>query len=110
MGKKLTALRYCYTVFLVVLVVLFACFVQSVSWLQTDLRALLPQSQYWSAIQIQADNLQEQQLNQQIVALVGNRDSATAFSTAQQIAEQWQQSHLFRQINLQTQPDLNQLK
>ena len=110
MGKKLTALRYCYTVFLVVLVGLFVCFVQSVSWLQTDLRALLPQSQYWSAIQIQADNLQEQQLNQQIVALVGNRDSAVAFSTAQQIAEQWQQSHLFRQINLQTQPDLNQLK
>lgn len=109
-GGNLTALRLLYAVFLIGTAITFGFQLKSGHWLQTDLHTLLPQEQHWSAIQQQADKLQEIRLNQQIIALVGNTRPEQAFSLAEQIAAQWQQSGLFRQIDSKIRPDLNQLK
>ncbi|WP_424960664.1 MMPL family transporter [Mesocricetibacter intestinalis] len=83
--------------------------VQRGSWLQTDLIALLPEQNRQTALQAAADRIQEQRLNRQLVALVALPEGARAFSLAGQIAEQWRQSGLFRQVNAQMNPDIKAL-
>ncbi|HBO37528.1 MAG TPA: hypothetical protein DD638_02575 [Pasteurellaceae bacterium] len=107
---KTTALRFLFAAFLLLILLLFIISVKQRDWLQTDLKALLPQENRFSEIQVLADKAQEEQLNQQIIALVGNRDKATAFNSAQRLAEQWQQSALFRQVHGQLLPDIQQLQ
>ena len=79
-------------------------------WLQTDLRALLPQEQGWTDLQIQADQHQEALLNQQVIVLIGHQDPQTAFQLNENIAQQWQQSGLFTQVNDKMQPNLTTLR
>lgn len=79
-------------------------------WLQTDLTALLPTQHAWQSVQQWVDKRQEQQLNHQMVALVGHQEFDKARQLAQQIAEQWQQSAQFAHIDSQTTPDLNALQ
>ena len=79
-------------------------------WLQTDLRALLPQEQGWTDLQIQADQHQEALLNQQVIVLIGHQDPQTAFQLNENIAQQWRQSGLFTQVNDKMQPNLTTLR
>ena len=110
MGKISTALRYFYAFFLLVLLLLLIFFIKQGNRLQTDLKVLLPQEQQWSDIRISADKTQEQRLNSRIVVLVGFSDAEKAFSSARDIAEHWQASELFTNIDLNIQPDLNLLR
>ncbi len=110
MRIHLTAYRTLFLLFLIGVSVLFGIQLRSGHWLQTDLQALLPQEQHWSAVQIEADKSQERQLNRQIIGLVGHSEPEQAFKIAQQISEQWQQSLLFNQVNSQIQPNLPQLR
>ncbi|AUI66513.1 MULTISPECIES: MMPL family transporter [Glaesserella] len=110
MRLNLTACRWLLSLFLVGIVLLFGVQLRSGQWLQTNLQSLLPQEQHWSAAQMAADQIQEQQLNQQIIGLVGHTDAHRAFVLAQHIGEKWQKSQLFQQVDVQTQPDLTQLR
>lgn len=101
--------RLGYAVLLVGIALLFGFFVKQGQWLETDLRALLPQETRWSAVQIEADRQLENQLNQQVVALVGNENPQVAFENAEKIAAYWQTSGLFSQVNSKIQPDLTAL-
>ncbi|MDP8098902.1 MMPL family transporter [Pasteurella atlantica] len=107
--KNHTAYRYLYSLFIIVVLIFFAFSVKNGHWLETDLKALLPTNQSWTTEQKQADALQEKQLNQQIVALVGG-DDHSVFKTAEQIAQLWQKSQLFSDVNLKTTPDLAKLR
>ncbi|MDP8169901.1 hypothetical protein QJU96_01170 [Pasteurella skyensis] len=106
--KNRTAYRYLYSLFTIVALIFFAFSVKNGHWLETDLKALLPTNQSWTAEQKQADSLQEKQLNQQIVALIGGNNNV--FKTTEQIAQLWQQSQLFSNVNLKTTPDLAKLR
>lgn len=108
--KKSTALSVFSALLLFAVCGLFAFLVQQGNWLQTDLRALLPEEQGWLPIQVQADQKQETQFNQQFIAMVGHKSPEQAFQTATEIAEQWRTSGLFSQINYQIQPDLPTLQ
>ncbi|MBS9783181.1 MAG: hypothetical protein KGV46_01355 [Pasteurella sp.] len=107
--KNSTTYRYLYSLFIIVVLIFFAFSVKNGHWLETDLKALLPTNQSWTAEQKQADSLQEKQLNQQIVALIGGDDNSV-FKIAEQIAQLWQQSTLFSNVNLKTSPNLSQLR
>ncbi|TCP94901.1 putative exporter [Cricetibacter osteomyelitidis] len=65
-----------------------------------DLMSLLP-SESQSALQQQAVSQINQQLNQQILALVGAKDSESAVSFAKDLVESWQHSDLFQRIDWQ---------
>ncbi|WP_101775656.1 MMPL family transporter [Pasteurella oralis] len=110
MKLTLVVYRRLYTMCLLGVTILFGFQIYSGHWLQTDLRALLPQEQHWSDIQLKADQQQEQLFNQQILALVGSIDPQTAFMLAEHISEQWQQSGLFQQVYAKTQPNLTALQ
>ena len=101
--------RLGYAVLSVGIALLFGFFVKQGQWLETDLRALLPQETRWSAVQIEADHQLENQLNRQVVALVGNENPQVAFENAEKIAAYWQTSGLFSQVNSKIQPDLTAL-
>lgn len=101
--------RIGYAVLLIGIALLFGFFVKQGQWLETDLRALLPQETRWRAVQIEADRQLENQLNQQVVALIGNENPQIAFDSAEKIATRWQTSSLFSQINSKIQPDLTAL-
>lgn len=101
--------RIGYAVLLIGIALLFGFFVKQGQWLETDLRALLPQETRWRAVQIEADRQLENQLNQQVVALVGNENPQVAFENAEKIAAYWQTSGLFSQVNSKIQPDLTAL-
>lgn len=101
--------RIGYAVLLIGIALLFGFFVKQGQWLETDLRALLPQETRWRAVQIEADRQLENQLNQQVVALIGNENPQIAFDSAEKIASRWQTSGLFSQINSKIQPDLTAL-
>jgi len=87
--KKSTALAFLYASFLLITLWLFGYAVKQGHWLQTDLRALLPQEQGWSSWQVKADQHQEEQLNQQVILLVGHADAQTAFKLNASVAQQW---------------------
>lgn len=99
-----------YALFLVFTVALLAGFLHQGEWLQTDLRTLLPSRQGVNAVLIEADKRQEQQLNRQLIALVGHTDPEQAFTLAEETAQVWQTSGDFAQVNAHIQPDLNQLR
>ena len=98
-----------YAILLIGIALLFGFFVQQGQWLETDLRALLPQETRWQPVQIEADRRLESQLNQQVVALVGSQNPQTAFAVAEKVAAHWQASGLFAQVHSKTQPDLTAL-
>lgn len=108
--KKTTALSCLYALFLIATLVTFGYLVKKGDWLQTDLRALLPQEQGWTDLQIQADQHQEALLNQQVIVLISHQDPQTAFQLNENIAQQWQQSGLFTQVNDKMQPNLTTLR
>ena len=107
--KKTTALSCLYALFLIAILVTFGYLVKKGDWLQTDLRALLPQEQGWTDLQIQADQHQEALLNQQVIVLIGHQDPQTALQLNENIAQQWRQSGLFTQVNDKMQPNLTTL-
>ncbi|QGM79961.1 MMPL family transporter [Otariodibacter oris] len=109
MGKYLTLYRYCYGLFLSVILVLFFSQLRT-AWLQTDLTPLLPQNHAWTEIQERADKIQEEKFNKKVIALVGHKDPERAFSLAKQIEKTWESSNLFEQTNNIITPDLEQLK
>ena len=108
--KKSTALAFLYASFLLITLLLFGYAVKQGHWLQTDLRALLPQEQGWSSWQVKADQHQEEQLNQQVILLVGHSDAQTAFTLNASVAQQWRESGLFAQVNERMQPDIDVLR
>lgn len=108
--KKTTALSCLYALFLIATLVTLGYLVKKGDWLQTDLRALLPQEQGWTDLQIQADQHQEALLNQQVIVLIGHQDPQTAFQLNENIAQQWRQSGLFTQVNDKMQPNLTTLR
>ncbi|WGE91028.1 MMPL family transporter [Actinobacillus genomosp. 1] len=108
--QKMTAYRISYAVFLFVIFTLFSIQKLTSEWFETDLRSLLPQTQKWSSIQMEADRQQEQQLNRQVIALIGHKDAKQAFLLATEISSQWQKSGLFQQVFVKTEPSLNQLQ
>lgn len=108
--KKNTALSCLYALFLIATLVTLGYLVKKGDWLQTDLRALLPQEQGWTDLQIQADQHQEALLNQQVIVLIGHQDPQTAFQLNENIAQQWRQSGLFTQVNDKMQPNLTTLR
>lgn len=88
-------IRAIFYVWLVFLMVFLGYRISQGNWLQTDLKALLPEQQRWSLLQIEADQQLETRLNRQIVALIGADRTENAFRLAQQIQQQWQASGLF---------------
>lgn len=105
-----TALKFFYSSVLLFCIGMLAFFIWRGDWLQTDLRALLPQDQQWSAIQQQVDLQQERQLNGKVIALVGAEQAQQAFELSQNIAMQWRESGLFALVNHQFQPNIEQLR
>ena len=103
-------LRLGYAAFLCAITVLFGMQLKQGQWLETDLRALLPQESRRNDLLLIADRLQEERLNRQIVTLIGHTDPQTAFQTAEKINGHWMTSGLFSQINGKIQPDLTQLR
>jgi len=108
--KKSTALCGFYGFFLLIATIMLVFFIRQGNWLQTDLTALLPEEQSWNEIQLAADKQQENQLNRQIVALIGHNQAEIAFQSAQKTALQWQNSNLFESVIVQTQPDITKLR
>ncbi|EGY33921.1 putative membrane protein [Aggregatibacter actinomycetemcomitans serotype e str. SC1083] len=108
--KKSTALSVLYALFLTATLLLFGYAVKKGDWLETDLRALLPQEQGWTAVQVQADAQQEARLNQQVISFVGHSSPQKAFKLAEQVAQQWQKSGLFARVDAKMQPDLTALR
>ena len=108
--KKSTALSVLYALFLTATLLLFAYAVKKGDWLETDLRALLPQEQGWTTVQVRADEQQEARLNQQLISLIGHSSPQKAFQLAEQVAQQWQKSGLFARVDAKTQPDLDALR
>ncbi len=108
--KKSTALSVLYALFLTATLLLFGYAVKKGAWLETDLRALLPQEQGWTAVQVRADEQQEARLNQQVISLVGHSSPQKAFQLAEQTAQQWQKIGLFARVDAKTQPDLDALR
>lgn len=108
--KKSTALSVFSALLLFAVCGLFAFLIQQGNWLQTDLRALLPEEQGWQPIQVQADQKQEARFNQQLIAMIGHKEAAQAFQLTAEIAQQWRTSGLFSQINDKILPDLASLQ
>lgn len=108
--KKTTALSLLYGLFLAVTLAIFIGFLHQGQWLQTDLRTLLPEDQGWRQVQIEADKRQEQQLNRQLIALVGHASSEKAFELAENMAKTWQASGYFSQVDAKIQPNLTALR
>lgn len=110
MSRYLTACRTLYALMIIGAVLFLVLQIQKNHLLETDLKALLPQEQHWSAVQSKADQIQEQQLNRQFIALIGHSNRAKAFTLAEQLSKQWQQSHLFTRIDSKFQPNISQLQ
>lgn len=110
MRKLLTVYRLIFAGVLCLVVAIFMYHLQTGKWLQTDLHTLLPDSQHYTKIQLEADKHQEQQFNQQVIALVGHSQSEAAFTLAEKVAEQWQQSGLFQTLSVKNQPNLTELQ
>ncbi|WP_109078586.1 MMPL family transporter [Aggregatibacter kilianii] len=108
--KKNTALSLLYALFLMAILLLFGYAVQKGGWLQTDLRALLPQEQGWTTEQLLADEQQEARLNQQLVSLIGHAEPQKAFQLAELVAQQWRDSGLFAQVDANMQPNISALR
>ncbi|PJG85400.1 MMPL family transporter [Conservatibacter flavescens] len=108
--KRLLFFRFVYLAILCVSLVWFSIIWKQGQWLETDLRSLLPVQQRWSDVQVLSDKKLEQQLNGQLISLVGHMDSQQAFQLAQQVQQTWQKSGLFSHIFFQTQPNLEQLQ
>lgn len=77
--------------------------------LQTDITALLPIDSSINQVWRTAEAINNQYINHQILLLVGFSDANQAFAQAEQIASQWQKSHLFKQIQSSIYPDINQI-
>ena len=77
--------------------------------IQTQLTALLPQSAQSEVIQA-VEKYQENQLNQQIIILIGADDSERAFQAAEQRLILWQNNGLFAEVDGKINPDLSQLR
>lgn len=77
--------------------------------IQTQLTALLPQSAQSEVIQT-VEKYQENQLNQQIIILIGADDSERAFQAAEQRLILWQNNGLFAKVDGKINPDLSQLR
>lgn len=105
-----TKISLLYSLFLAVMMAVFAFFVWRGDWLESDLKALLPQEQKWSAAQIQADEIQERTLNRQLIFLVGASDASTSFQLTEQLAEKLSASGLFSQIFAKQSPNLTALQ
>lgn len=110
MVKNLTACRWLYSALLCLLLLLLGWQISTSHWLQTDLRTLLPKTDRWSPLQLDAEQKQSDQLNRQLIALVGHSDSATAFRLAEQLSQQWQASGQFSQIIHQATPNIAALR
>lgn len=108
--KKSTVFSIGYLLLLGVVTILFGAILRNGNWLQTDLHVLLPDDQQWSLLQKQADQKQEQQMNRQIVALIGSESQTQSQQIIEKIAKQWQTSGLFSSIIYQIQPDIEQLR
>lgn len=78
--------------------------------LHTDLGSLLPHESHTHSLLQAADRANEQQLNQNIVLLIGNAQAEQAFTVSEHVAQMWQKSGLFSQIEHSIQPDLNSLQ
>lgn len=102
--------RTLYTLSMVLLGIFLVYTISTKNWLQTDLTALLPQEQQPDVVLQAADAAHERQLNTQVVLLVGSQDADRAFQTAAQIAQLWQQSGVFTQVDSRVAPDLTQLR
>lgn len=105
--KKSTSL---YSLFLTIVMAVFAVLIWRGNWLETDLKALLPQEEKWSALQIKADDIQEQSLNKQFVFLLGASEQSNSFQLAEQLAQQLEKSGLFSQIFAKNTPNLTALQ
>ncbi len=77
---------------------------------QTQLTALLPHDTSRNPVFQAANRAQEQQLNQQIVLLVGASEADKAFQAAAQVAQTWQDSGYFSQVDGKIEPDLAALR
>lgn len=110
MRKLLTVYRLIFAGVLCLVVAIFMYHLQTGKWLQTDLHTLLPDSQHYTKIQLEADKHQEQQFNQQVIALVGHSQSEAAFKLTEKVAEQWQKSGLFQTLSVKNQPNLAELQ
>ncbi len=77
---------------------------------QTQLTALLPHDTSRNPVFQAANRAQEQQLNQQIVLLVGASEADKAFQAAAQVAQRWQDSGYFSQVDGKIEPDLAALR
>ena len=102
--------RYFYTVLMLLLCGLLVYGMTTKNGLQTDLTALLPEEQQIDVLLQAADAANEQQLNTQIVLLAGSSEAETAFQVAAEIAQLWQQSGLFAQVDSHITPDLTQIR
>lgn len=107
--QKQTVLRIIFSVFCCVIFVIFGSLLLRGNWLETDLRSLLPQEEKWLPVQLQADLIQEQRLNQQIIAVIGHTQSDMAYQTAETVCQDWMKSSFFQQVDCKTQPDLTAL-
>lgn len=107
--QKQTALRILFTLFCLVIFIFFGSFLSRDNWLETDLGSLLPKEEKWLPVQLQADQIQEQKFNQQIIAIVGHSQPDIAYQTAERICQDWQQYSIFHQVDCKTQPDLTAL-
>lgn len=106
--KKSTAITY--TFLLGVIAIIFSVLLWRGNWLETDLKALLPTEQKWTAQQVRADQIQEAQLNRQVVFLVGSQEPAKAFQVADELAEKLRTSGLFSKVFAKNEPDLTSLQ
>ncbi len=109
MNKRLSLARWCYGLFLFSISLSFFLNLPT-DWLQTDLRALLPEEKAWTPVQLQADKIQENRNSQQVIALIGQPDPNQAEKTLEAITALWQQSQLFGVVESRVQPDLSKLK
>lgn len=77
-------------------------------WLKTDMLALLPQDAQMTEVQKQAQNHLEQDMNRQLMALVGSNDLTQAQNLAKNLGTQWQRSGVFAQVKTVMTPDMAQ--
>ncbi len=102
--------RKLYGLFLLVVVGIFLSLLKSGNWLETDLQTLLPIEQHQTIIQKQVDKKQEEQINRQIIILVGNKDEKIAQRISENIVSTLAKSHLFTPIKFKLQPNLAEIK
>lgn len=95
-----------YTLFLLAIAVWLATQFMQHTPIQTQLTALLPQSEQSPTIQA-AEHFQETQLNQQVMIFIGANDHEQAFQAAQTRLNAWQNMPLFAQIDGKIEPNLD---